>query len=109
MPDNHDPETIVLKLAIARLEENVKVLTEKLSILLDRFDKIPDNRDFVHLEKEITNLDTDMKKLEKEVENIYTMANKWKGGLLVLMALGSIIGWIASFSGSIAKIFHTGG
>ena len=59
------------------------------------------------MEADMTNMfkrmELDMLGMARELREIHDAANRWKGGFLVIIALGAVIGWLASIGGSIGK------
>lgn len=47
-----------------------------------------------------------VKGLEDEVTSFKTTANRWKGGFLALVSLGSIVGWLLTTWEKLIKVFH---
>lgn len=58
------------------------------------------------LDERVNGLLSRIKSLEKEVDSFKTAANRWKGGVVVLVALGSIIGWLAAIWDKIVRAMH---
>jgi ribosomal protein S2 len=56
------------------------------------------------LRESIADLSRDVQALSADVAEMKSMANRWKGGFLVLTALGGIIGWILSTVGWIGDL-----
>jgi len=50
----------------------------------------------------------DVETIKKEMALLTTMANRWKGGFIMLVALGGIIGWALTSWEHIAIIFRGG-
>jgi len=51
----------------------------------------------------------DISKLSAEIVNVNNMANRWKGGFIVVMAVGAFIGWLISVGAGLTKIFGGNG
>jgi hypothetical protein len=56
---------------------------------------------------QIKSMQEDIKIIQEQVLNLSELANKWKGALIVILALGGIIGWASTFATNIWK--HFGG
>jgi hypothetical protein len=59
-----------------------------------------------NLQSEIVDINNSMKDLRSDIKNINDMANKYRGGLLVVLALGGVIGTLVTLSDKIAHWFH---
>jgi hypothetical protein len=58
------------------------------------------------LVERVTGLIEKVDKLENDVAVIRQMADRWKGGFLVIVATGSILGWIATMWGKMVGTWH---
>ena len=94
----YNQELLEIRIAIAKLEEHQKTNFSKLDALLDKIENAPSSKDMARLEKRVDIIETD-------IESIHTMTNKWKGGLILLVAVGSILGWFGSVVGNISKLW----
>lgn len=56
------------------------------------------------IRESIAELSKDVQDLSAEISEMKNMANRWKGGFLVLAALGGIIGWFLSSIDSISGL-----
>jgi hypothetical protein len=52
----------------------------------------------------VTDLRKDLEKVIEGVERINSMANRWKGGFIVLTAIGGLIGWVVASWNNIVDI-----
>ena len=80
-------------------EETIKLLHElqrQLDVQLER-EKF--------LRETLIKLSTDVEELSDEVKQMRAMANRWKGGFVVLAGLGGIIGWILSTWSTFSSLF----
>ena len=50
-------------------------------------------------------LTEEVEELSEEVKQMRAMANRWKGGFIVLAGLGGVIGWVLSTFSSVSSIF----
>ena len=57
------------------------------------------------MNEKLVDLKNDVAELQKEISTIYEMANRWKGGFIVVLSLGGFIGWVVSVSGGIRNLF----
>lgn len=57
-----------------------------------------------HTRESISELAKEVENLRNEISEMKVMANKWKGGFLVLTALGGIIGWLLSSWSSLTDL-----
>lgn len=55
---------------------------------------------------DITDIHSSLKEVRAEIKNITDMANKYRGGLLVVLALGGVIGTLVTISDKIVHWFH---
>lgn len=51
-------------------------------------------------------LEKQQNEMKTEIDGIRDAANRWKGGFVVILAIGSIIGWLASIGGNIGRLFR---
>ena len=77
----------------------LRTMEIQLAVLKSRFSVIEKNLDI--LQKSQENL------LDK-VGEINSMASRWKGGIVVIFALGGLIGWVATLIDNVARIFLKG-
>ena len=80
----------VLADALGEIKSAVAVHTERDTAMLDRLGKLEEK--FDHMSEKVDNLDT--------------MASKWRGAFLTLMALGGAAGTIAAFWDRFSKWVH---
>jgi hypothetical protein len=57
---------------------------------------------------QIKAMQEDIKSMQEQVTNLSELANKWKGALIVILALGGIVGWASTFASNIWKHFGGG-
>ena|SRR3984957_18475783 len=57
-------------------------------------------------QKDLSEVYENIKEIRGEIKNINDMANKYRGGLLVVLALGGIIGTLVTLSDKIIHWFH---
>lgn len=69
-------------------------LDTQVALLNQRLDQIGEK---------IGDLETSLSNVQKDIENINNMANRYRGGLLVVLALGGLIGWAVTISD---KVLH---
>ena len=69
---------------MARLEERVNNLIEKISTSEDKY------------QKDLEDLAVTMTKLDDRLKKIEDMAIRYKGGFLAVLSLGGIIGWVSA-------------
>ena len=64
-------------------------------------------RDFqlAEIEKRILRLEDELERTKEILASIDTAANRWKGGFLVIVALGAVIGWLISVSSGLRSVF----
>jgi hypothetical protein len=58
------------------------------------------------LRQEMEQMKVQLEELQRDVSAIRGMADRWRGGFLVLLSLGGIIGWIASVWDKVQKASH---
>lgn len=51
-------------------------------------------------------LTRDVSAMREEIGEIHSMANRWKGGFLVLAGVGGTVGWVMSMWTSVISFFH---
>lgn len=56
------------------------------------------------IRESLADLAKEVESLRNEISEMKVMANKWKGGFLVLTALGGIIGWVLSGWSTLADL-----
>lgn len=49
-----------------------------------------------NIKEQISDLKSELDTIKTHINDIHVMANRWKGGFIVLTALGGIIGWVLS-------------
>lgn len=54
--------------------------------------------------RRLADLENDLKLMKLDIASINAAANKWKGGFLVLVALGGIIAWLSSIGGNVMRV-----
>lgn len=59
-----------------------------------------------NLKTDLSEVNGSIKEIRGEIKNINDMANKYRGGLLVVLALGGIIGTLVTLSDKIVHWFH---
>lgn len=74
---------------LIQIQKDLAVLTERYKFTNEKIDKISD----------------EMNELKDDINEMKNMANRWKGGFLVLAGLGGLVGWIFSTWGSAINIF----
>ena len=57
-------------------------------------------------QKDLLEVYDNIKEIRGEIKNINDMANKYRGGLLVVLALGGIIGTLVTLSDKVIHWFH---
>jgi len=77
---------------LANNHKRIDVELTNLKILLESFKF--DNMDQNH---QIETMKNDIKDMKKELDEMSKMATKWKGGIAVILFLGSIAGYALSF------------
>lgn len=80
-------------------DEVMKVLAD-----LQKQMAVKEEREFF-LRETIDKLAEDLSDVRAEVGEIHAMANRWKGGFIVITALGGIIGWVLSTWESVTGLF----
>lgn len=55
------------------------------------------------IEKRLAEIEDWQTRADVKLDEIATAANRWKGGFLVIVALGALIGWIVSFASGVGK------
>lgn len=56
----------------------------------------PEERDrLARLEVRVEGIDEWLKSIDAKQDQILAQANRWKGGFMVILALGGLIGWFA--------------
>lgn len=56
------------------------------------------------MDREIEMLKLQQTDIQRRLSEIDVAANRWKGGFLLMVALGGIIGWLVSIWGSVKKV-----
>lgn len=59
------------------------------------------------LNEKFERLEKQQSEMKNEIDGIRDAANRWKGGFIVILAIGSVIGWLTSLGGNIARFFHS--
>lgn len=70
------------------------------------------NRDVAVLSEQVRQLNenlkylkSDMEGLRRDISEVHEMANRWKGGLIVVVGLGGVVGWLLSVGSNISKLW----
>lgn len=61
------------------------------------------------LKEDISELKAELQTLRNEITDMKEMANRWKGGFIVLAGIGGIVGWILSSWQTIVQVFTAKG
>ena len=64
------------------------------------------NQTISNFQNDLKEVNDSIKEIRAEIKNINDMANKYRGGLLVVLALGGIIGTLVTLSDKIVHWFH---
>ena len=62
--------------------------------------------DFRHIIEKIAELNDELESIKKDIASIKTMADRWRGATFLILALGSILGWLASAWGNLSKVLR---
>jgi len=73
---------------LTEIAGDIKVHKERDTAMAERFKKMEDNFEKFEIRLE---------KMDHQVSNIDDMANKWKGGVVVLMGVGGLLGTALAF------------
>lgn len=84
--------------------DRIRDLEHELDHLKLEYERLA--KDFAELE-EIKN-EVMVEEIKNEVMEIHDMANRWKGGFIVIVALGGVAGWILSNIESVLKLVGKG-
>lgn len=57
-----------------------------------------------YIKESIGEMSSELQQLREEISEMRNMANRWKGGFVVLAGLGGIVGWILSTWSSFSSI-----
>lgn len=55
--------------------------------------------------RRIDHVEAELSDLHKDFQGMNAIANRWKGGFIVLVALGGVVTWLSSVGGNILKVF----
>lgn len=109
-------DIVAIKVSLARMEEQFKsqgeymrVMSANMEAMERKLDQLPSEKDLHRTNERIAKAEKKLEDHDKEFDQIHSTANKWKGGLLVIIAIGSFINWIGSSFGSLSKFFTGGG
>ena len=58
-----------------------------------------------HLQQSVAAVNAGLVAVQTKVEVIRVAADRWKGGVLVIIALGGIITWLANIGPNLGKLF----
>lgn len=75
-------------------------LRAQIAVLQERYDQLIRAKEE---EKEI------LEEIREELSDIHDMANRWKGGFVVVVALGALVGWVLSNLESFLKLIGKSG
>jgi hypothetical protein len=78
---------------------NISPQEMQVAILQDRYDQLMKAREE---DRQV------LEEIREELSNIHDMANRWKGGFVVVVALGAFVGWVLSNLESALKLFGKG-
>jgi len=56
------------------------------------------------LQRQVDAMEKQHSEMKEEIDGILDAANRWKGGFLVIVALGSVIGWLISVGSNFLRI-----
>jgi hypothetical protein len=91
--DDHD-EVMLLRERVHSLANQVMILTAGDAV------RTAEDRNIKDMMSELRD---DLRDTRKAVDEIHHMANRWKGGFIVIASLGGLIGWMAS---AYENVFH---
>lgn len=94
MGDRDLPPEIVRTLSAQA--QTIAVLTRDLAVLTERGSTFTRDMEGLHDE---------LREVKKELDQIRDMATRWKGGIGVILGIGGLLGFLASFADKIAKVF----
>lgn len=99
-----------LEVRVAELSTDLKYVAQTLGNLDRKLDALLPRREWMEMnerrETEIADLKAEIKALKSDVATIKEMATRWKGGFIVLAALGAIIGWISAIWDKVTRLWH---
>lgn len=85
---------------LSRINHQTNNLTMEVKLLADRYERLVEDK------KE---LEEKLEKNEERLDKFEAMANHWKGGFVVVVALGGLIGWVSSNLETVMKFLGKGG
>lgn len=74
---------------LIQIQKDLAVLTERYKFTNEKIDEMR----------------SEVKDLKDDIAEMKNMANRWKGGFLVLAGLGGLVGWVFTTWGSALNIF----
>jgi hypothetical protein len=93
---NWEGTAAVIKAQLDHVEKNLIRMEKEYEEKIDRLERLHETK--------IKGLEEEVRKLEAQNANLVSMANRWKGGGAVLIALGSAVGAVLSYFDHIKSI-----
>lgn len=88
MSDHQIPPEIIRTLSDQA--QSIAVLTERVA----------------HLSQNYTDLKKGQDTIATEIDEIHEMANRWKGGVAVVLGLGGLLGFLISIADKVVKVWR---
>lgn len=72
----------------------------------DAVDRVVRDGRISDLERRIVDLEAALKKAQDALHNFEVSANRWRGGMMAVIALGGLITWLVNVGSGIVKVLR---
>ena len=103
-PEEHDIFNILKRFEARETNDQLRVMAESIGVIRSAV-AVHTERDTAMLNR-LSKLEEKFDHMAEKVDNLDTMASKWRGAFLTLMALGGAAGTVAAFWDRFSKWVH---
>lgn len=79
-----------LREKVTSLTETITQLTSAVAVITSRAEQSEES----------------LKEIREDIKSLVQLSQRWRGGIVVLAALGGIVGWVISTWGQVGTLFH---